>query len=169
MTDAALLSPPRYIRALTLWEPWASLIAAGLKRHETRAFPTKHRGLLAIHAGLTVDAEGAPALLCDRAFGPGWAANRPTGCVLALAELTACKRTGEVLADPASTVEDLMAGAYSPGRWAWRLDRVRPFREPIPARGARGFWPWTPPEDLDARLAAPVSHEQAVRLLKGAA
>lgn len=38
------------MKALTLWQPWASLIALGEKRYETRSWATSYRGLLAIHA-----------------------------------------------------------------------------------------------------------------------
>jgi len=38
------------MKALTLWQPWASLIAVGAKRIETRSWSTKYRGPLAIHA-----------------------------------------------------------------------------------------------------------------------
>ena len=38
------------MKALTLWEPWATLIALGVKRYETRSWGTKYRGPLAIHA-----------------------------------------------------------------------------------------------------------------------
>ncbi len=39
------------MRAITVRQPWASLIAAGAKTIETRPRPTKHRGLVLIHAG----------------------------------------------------------------------------------------------------------------------
>jgi len=38
------------IKAISLWQPWASLVANGLKLYETRGWPTKYRGVLAIHA-----------------------------------------------------------------------------------------------------------------------
>lgn len=38
-------------KALTLHQPWASLIALGVKTIETRSWSTKYRGPLAIHAG----------------------------------------------------------------------------------------------------------------------
>jgi hypothetical protein len=38
------------MKALTLWQPWASLIALGAKTIETRSWSTKYRGPLAIHA-----------------------------------------------------------------------------------------------------------------------
>ena len=37
-------------KALTLWQPWASLIALGVKTAETRSWATDYRGPLAIHA-----------------------------------------------------------------------------------------------------------------------
>lgn len=39
------------MKALTVRQPWASLIAAGVKTIETRSWSTKYRGPLAIHAG----------------------------------------------------------------------------------------------------------------------
>lgn len=39
------------MKALTLHQPWASLIAVGVKTIETRSWATKYRGPLAIHAG----------------------------------------------------------------------------------------------------------------------
>jgi len=38
------------VKALTLHQPWASLIAVGAKRIETRSWSTSYRGPLAIHA-----------------------------------------------------------------------------------------------------------------------
>ncbi len=42
------------MRALTLHQPWASLIALGVKTIETRSWSTSYRGPLAIHAGKSV-------------------------------------------------------------------------------------------------------------------
>jgi activating signal cointegrator 1 len=38
------------VRALSLWQPWASLVACGRKTIETRSWRTGYRGPLAIHA-----------------------------------------------------------------------------------------------------------------------
>ena len=40
------------MKALTIQQPWASLITMGVKIIETRSWSTKYRGPLAIHAGL---------------------------------------------------------------------------------------------------------------------
>jgi activating signal cointegrator 1 len=38
------------MKAITILEPWASLIACGAKKIETRSWSTKYRGNIAIHA-----------------------------------------------------------------------------------------------------------------------
>ena len=39
------------LRVLTVRQPWASLIALGVKRLEVRSWATRYRGLVAVHAG----------------------------------------------------------------------------------------------------------------------
>lgn len=58
------------MKALTVRQPWAKAIIYGGKDVENRTFNTKHRGPLAIHAGLSV-AWGSTAPMADVAFG-GW-------------------------------------------------------------------------------------------------
>lgn len=38
------------MKAITLWQPWASSIAIGAKGYETRGWATSYRGPIAIHA-----------------------------------------------------------------------------------------------------------------------
>jgi hypothetical protein len=42
------------VKALTIRQPWASLIAMGVKTIETRSWSTNYRGPLAIHAGASL-------------------------------------------------------------------------------------------------------------------
>jgi len=39
------------MKALTIWQPYASLISKELKKYETRSWYTKYRGPLLIHSG----------------------------------------------------------------------------------------------------------------------
>lgn len=41
------------LKAITLLQPWASLVAMGAKTIETRPYATQYRGPLAIHAAKT--------------------------------------------------------------------------------------------------------------------
>lgn len=38
------------MKGLSLWQPWASLCGIGAKEYETRSWPTRYRGRIAIHA-----------------------------------------------------------------------------------------------------------------------
>jgi hypothetical protein len=50
------------VKALTIRQPWATLIADGVKTIETRSWSTRHRGPLAVHAGLTKIAGTDPGM-----------------------------------------------------------------------------------------------------------
>lgn len=50
------------IKAISLWEPWASLIATGAKTVETRSWHTKYRGELLICAAKKRDKESLELL-----------------------------------------------------------------------------------------------------------
>src|SRR5690606_37683457 len=95
MTD--LFGGAPTIKALSVWEPWASLIATGVKRHETRHWETTYRGPIAIQAAKTLDLAGAPDQLCQDVLGPLWPKGRPHGCVVAVAYLSDCIPTDRVL------------------------------------------------------------------------
>lgn len=45
------------MKAISLWQPWATLMAIGTKKIETRPWGTSYRGPLAIHAAKKWDAE----------------------------------------------------------------------------------------------------------------
>lgn len=45
------------MKTLTLKQPWATLIAKGLKEYEFRSWKTSYRGPLLIHAGIGMDKE----------------------------------------------------------------------------------------------------------------
>lgn len=136
------------MKALTLTQPWATLVAIGAKKIETRSWRTKYTGPLAIHA-----AKGFPRVARDftldpivyesyRNIWPDWPAY-PQGCILAT-----CYLTGSIPVDvfgvsvePLSDREKAF-GDYSAGRYAWLLGDVRPLATPIPVKGALGLWEW---------------------------
>lgn len=79
------------MKALTIWQPWASLIATGEKVYETRSWPTKYRGPIAIHAAMK-DPAKVPITPGLDEYAKGnekiepWIF-LPTGCVIAVGEL----------------------------------------------------------------------------------
>lgn len=130
------------MKALSLRQPWASLIAQGRKEYETRSWRTNYRGPLAIHAarGLTAN---------ERQRCAAWDVEAPPlGAIVAIAELVACLPTEAVA--PSLGSDELRYGFYGPGRWAWRLDAVSALPEPLFCRGALGLW--SPPPELGQYL-----------------
>lgn len=150
------------IKAISLWQPWASLVAAGVKMHETRHWPTSYRGPIAICAAKTVDTAGAPYELCRAVLGRHWETRELRGAVLAVATLDACLHT-ERMDLAALTSADRDAGNFLPGRFAWRLTDVRRFRTPVPITGRQGLFNWQVPARLDELLMHPLNHREECR------
>lgn len=135
--------------ALTLRDPWATLVAIGAKRIETRSWRTHYRGPLAIHAAkclapadwaaVSERPEVARAL---RGAGIASLDERPRGAIIAIAELVAVLPTEEIVAaaDQYLLGDERHFGDYAPGRFGWLLVNVKPLSAPIPARGALGLW-----------------------------
>ena len=161
---------PDPMPALTLWQPWATLIAIGVKPFETRSWATRYRGPIAIHAGADrrglAWCRGEPEIeqaLADAGYlltaterdrAAGWSAV-PLGAIVAVAELVECWPTDTIVA--AGLADSF--GDYSAGRFGWHLDRVRALAEPIPCAGRQGLW------ELPASVQERLSRE--VRAMSG--
>jgi activating signal cointegrator 1 len=126
------------MKAISLWQPWASAIAVGMKHFETRSWGTSYRGPLAIHAAKRPMTEGERELLEEYPFPLGMS-EVPLGAIVAtctLAEVIHCNENTRM-----DECEDAW-GDFSPGRFAWALIDVVPVRPAVPARGAQGLWDW---------------------------
>jgi hypothetical protein len=150
------------VKALTLTQPWATLVAIGAKRIETRSWSTNHRGLIAIHAGKAMPRECRAFAYADPAGQAlndagillgGDCAELPRGAVVAIARLVAVVCTDNVIDQPDEFFggrgllpHELAFGDYSAGRYAWVLDRVVALSTPVPCKGALGLW--TVPADI---------------------
>ena len=138
----------RTISAVSLIQPYASLIGCGAKRIETRSWPTKHRGLLAIHAS-----KGFPPEYRDFAAGGrvsqllGCFAHLPLGKVVAVCRVVDCLPVDQIrfswgLSSRQTWEQEEALGDYSEGRYGWLLEDIRPLPEPVPAKGALSLWQW---------------------------
>jgi len=139
------------MKAITIWQPWATAIALEVKGNETRSWATKHRGLIAIHAAKKsfhecwcryTDGEAA-AVICRRMALPeifDYTQHFPLGCVIATAKLVDCI---PITPEYAATLshDELALGDYTPGRYAWKLENVQRIT-PIPTAGKQGLWNW---------------------------
>jgi activating signal cointegrator 1 len=131
------------MKALSVIQPWASLIILGAKRFETRSWKTGYRGPLLIHSSKKLPP--AAEALCGVApfnYHISTPARLPLGCLLGVVEVIECKTTTEI-ADKLNFhpgIPEACFGDYRPGRWAWELRVLQRFEEPIRANGHLGLW-----------------------------
>jgi hypothetical protein len=79
--------------------------------------------------------------MCEAFGSRTWRHTLPLGVILCTALLA------EAL--PVERVRHDLFGDYSAGRWAWRLEDVRPVEPHVPARGMQLWgWPWRVPEGV---------------------
>jgi len=129
---------------LSLRQPWATLIALGAKRVETRSWPTRRRGPFLVHASRGMPRQNVA--LCQREpirsilaeAGYPTPESLPRGAIVGAARLVDCR-----LITPETDVPPLEREVdhFSPGRFAWYLVEPRRLASPVPARGRLGFWP----------------------------
>jgi len=145
MTRTTLTTiPSEDMKALTISQPYASLIASGEKWVENRNWETKYRGPLAIHAGKGTQ------YLTRREL-----ADYPTGCIIAVAELVGCVRIERLrlMADAKPKVAmpgctpgtekywgEIFRHEHTEGPWCWILSDIRQLRHPIKCNGMQGLW-----------------------------
>jgi hypothetical protein len=138
---------PEPVLALSLFQPWATLIAIGGKQYETRSWSTPYRGRLAIHAGRTFGWEGAKLMTVEpfrsvlHAAGIHIPSQLPRGFILATCRLVDCVRTEDIAGGLSD--QEWAFGDYTPGRFAFNLDDVQALAVPIPARGYQKLWDCT--------------------------
>jgi len=151
--------------AITLWQPWATLVAMGLKTIETRSWLPPHELLgqrIAIHAA------ARPVRQCMVGCGAPFVRSvaealrvdvidlddLPRGAVLCTATLADAGTVAgvgdrvEVGACGSRRFTRLEAidpwGDFRAGRCLWFLEEVSPLTPPRSARGAQGIWTWYP-------------------------
>lgn len=150
-------------KAVSIWQPYASLMARGVKTVITYHWPTDYRGGVAIHAAKTLDLASAPDELCYVALGPTWRESLPASAVVAVGQLVDVRPAPEIL-DQLSPA-DRMAGVFAAGRHAWMFENLRALRRPIPIAGRQGLFSWTAPDDLAERLGPVLDHAAEVHRL----
>ena len=138
-----MLTTHHEMKAISLIQPYATLILLGYKTYETRSWRTTHRGLLAIHASA-----GKPALAREVcAANPIISAilakhgltfdTLPRGAVLGTCQVGEMHPTAGM---SELSITELNCGDYTAGRWAWTLYQVKPFSKPVLCRGALSLW-----------------------------
>ena len=124
------------IKAITIKQPFASLIAEGIKEYEFRMWKTNYRGEIYIHAGKGIDKE---AMKKYRHYNLEY----PSGCIIAKANLTDCIKIDDnfrkILKNKKSDIYDNVVNKNSNQNYAFKLENIEKIK-PIKAKGKLSFW-----------------------------
>jgi hypothetical protein len=134
-------NPPYSLTVISLWQPYASLLFT-VKRNETRGWiwPPKMIGQqIGIHATAKIGAVSPEVdALCCALYGFDWRETLSRSAILGTVVIEA---SGPAEIMPPESIEDIICGDWSAGRFASRVRTKRDlWAYPIPYSGQQGFW-----------------------------
>lgn len=158
------------MKALTLWQPWASLVVDGAKPWEFRGWrpprsiigerivihasarPVNRREveqlIILLRAGGRLAAQTCLVPI-EHALAVLYCGEWPLGCGLGTAVVGEPRSGAEIGADlGALKVNDSDRDYHA--NWGWPMLEIERWPEPIPMRGMQGLWRWPEPEALFA-------------------
>ena len=131
------------MKAITIKQPFASLIAAGIKEYEFRTWKTHYRGEILIHAGMGKDKDAM------QKFASGL--DCPGGCIVARAYLSDCIRVDDAFrAILREKNPELYSWFIKHTDWegyAFKLERMEKI-SPIPCKGRLSIWEYSPDAEM---------------------
>lgn len=123
------------MKALTIKQPWATLIMQGDKRFEFRSWKTNFRGDVLIHAGKGLDKEAVVRL---KKYLPD---ELPMGKILGKVTITDCVPMSDEFAKMLSKENsDIYTSHSFSNNYGFQIENVEVFDTPIDAKGQLGFW-----------------------------
>ena len=163
------------IMMLSLWQPWASLCVwknpddgKAEKQIETRHWSTEYRGLIAIHATKTLNANSRwaiqnntyiqEALTHHKAvdFGSVKRVTLTVGSIIGVVELIDVREME--LTNSWASDRDLQFGIYMPGRFGWIFNNPVEFKNPIECRGLQNLG--SPKPEIEVRIFEELARSQ---------
>ncbi|MBD0333349.1 MAG: ASCH domain-containing protein [Chitinophagaceae bacterium] len=131
------------MKTLSLLQPWATLVAIGAKKIETRSWYTGHRGELLIHAS----SGKAGELICKEEPFNKYISDfnaLPFGAIIGKVTLVDVVRIEQLELSNSRinqlSLEERAFGDYTLGRYAWLLEDATEFEKPIPVKGSLRLW-----------------------------
>ena len=119
------------MKALTIKEPWASLIVQGFKKYEFRSWKTNYRGKVLIHAGLSKE---------NIEKYKDYNLDISSGEIIGEAYITGCILVDEKLDKSLRKIDEKVYGNNHVGLYAFKLENVKKYNKKIKAKGNLGLW-----------------------------
>lgn len=121
------------MKVLTIREPWASLIVNGYKEYEFRSWKTNYRGKILIHAGMTLEKDVAEKF-------KDYNLKYSRGAIIGEAILVDCILIDEVFDNYLRILDNVVYGNNHVNQYAWKLENVKKYDNPIFIKGKLGLW-----------------------------
>ncbi len=122
------------MKALTIKEPWATLIVDGYKKYEFRSWKTNYRGKILIHAGMSLESDTLKRfknynLTCSK------------GAIIGEADLVDCIKVDEEFINELRKIDSVVyALSNHSENYAWKLENIIKYDNPICVKGKLGLW-----------------------------
>lgn len=124
------------MKVITIKQPFATLIAEGLKEYEFRTWKTKYRGELLIHAGKGIDKKAMEKYKHLNL-------KYPSGCIVAKVNLTDCIKIDDekrkMLKEKNSLVYESIIKNTNWNGYGFKLENVEKIK-PIEVNGKLSLW-----------------------------
>lgn len=122
------------MKALTIKEPWATLIIDGYKKYEFRSWKTNYRGKILIHAGMSEEKDMLKKF-------KDYNLNCSKGMIIGEALLTDCILVTKEFEEELLKIDKTVYGRESHEmKYAWELENVIKYDKPILIKGKLGLW-----------------------------
>jgi hypothetical protein len=140
------------MKAISLWQPYATALVRGWKLFETRGWPMPEALIgvpIALAATKQIKGEQRKCFNAPR-FQRVWRKfplvnvpleDLPRGCVLGTVVFEASRKI-DYEWTVAVEEREFQLGDWQSGRWAWPVSNIAAFQEPVACRGGQGIWHW---------------------------
>ena len=122
------------MKALTIKQPWATLIIEGYKKYEFRSWKINYRGKILIHAGLSLEKD------MEERF-KEYNLDYKCGYIIGEAEIVDCILIDKEFNESLRKINPLVYGRSNHVEtYGWKLENIKKYEKPIPCKGKLGLW-----------------------------
>ena len=121
------------MKVLTLKQPWATLVAEGIKKYEFRSWKINYRGKVLIHAGVGIDIEEMEKF-------KNMNLEFPSRRILAEVEIEDCLELDDNLNKKIINENNIAYGSKHRTGYAWKLKNVKKLDINKEVNGKLGLW-----------------------------
>lgn len=121
------------MKVITLKQPWATLVAEGIKKYEFRSWKTNYRGKILIHAGVGIDKE-------DMKKYKNMNLEFPSRRIIAEVEIEDCLELDEELNKKIINEKNIAYGSKYRTGYAWKLKNIKKININKEINGKLGLW-----------------------------